>query len=719
MELEVESSNKNNALVQQIESLQRRVVQLTHEVSTLSEDKDQLITNARAAIPSISSTQAAGTIVLQLADYDRLRKYGDEALKQRDEIRDLNKKRDLDLKDLRDALKQRDKDKELKEKAIAELKVSNDELQSVKLKLSSLQSSHSTLSAQFEALSKEHALVVQDFTALKSVKENLELQITAYAAQLSNGNVAMVQELNKLTRDLEAEHKLLEESREVAENRRREIHELERQLQALSTSSSLKQQASMTDSSSDKVASYDVAASSISMSHFTSGAVGGVAPAPAPTSSVGSFFSKLTTRAASMAENVVNKVNSAISSSEDTLSSSSGGAVAANIYLPQKHVPTSDVGIPSIFRGKLKVGSSNVTVVKYRNSHNGEIVVGGPDGKVSFWNILSGTKVTEMSPNMSASTKRIEIESMEVLGGGACIVTGCSDGQIRIFDLETKQVRNSLIHSTNTNVIVSSLAVGFPMEFSNPSGTGHNFRNGVLYSGGKDMRICQWDLRDKRRVREFDNKSTVQSISLSSDGYHLAVASKDCSVKLYDVRNGAKLVDVSLLQPSPGSAVSCVSFCYADHSSRLAAAGTDARIRILDGKSLKPVYCSNISRNGTNNEIIPQSTQKPTQLELNHSSFRPSRSGTIMFSPGGNYVAAAGNDGRIYVWSSEVGSFEKDIGNPKISKAKPRSPSTGASSSDAYEEPHAGSQVMAMDWSSDSSSLVSGDSNGVVAFWSL
>ena len=58
------------------------------------------------------------------------------------------------------------------------------------------------------------------------------------------------------------------------------------------------------------------------------------------------------------------------------------------------------------------------------------------------------------------------------------------------------------------------------------------------------MAVLQiWDLRDGRCVRTIDTKSIVNSIMLSSDGSTVAVGNQDGGIRLFDVRNGAKLVE--------------------------------------------------------------------------------------------------------------------------------------------------------------------------------
>ena len=56
-----------------------------------------------------------------------------------------------------------------------------------------------------------------------------------------------------------------------------------------------------------------------------------------------------------------------------------------------------------------------------------------------------------------------------------------------------------------------------------------------------------WDLRDGRCIRTIDTKSIVNSIMLASDGASLAVGNQDGGVRLYDVRNGAKVAENTAL----------------------------------------------------------------------------------------------------------------------------------------------------------------------------
>jgi WD40 repeat protein len=95
-----------------------------------------------------------------------------------------------------------------------------------------------------------------------------------------------------------------------------------------------------------------------------------------------------------------------------------------------------------------------------------------------------------------------------------------------------------------------------------------------------------WDLRDGRCVRTVDTKSIVNSIALSSDGALFAVGNQDAGVRLYDVRNGAKVEEATELH---AAAVTGVQFSRADGGARLLSTSRDNTLRVSSGRTLEPL----------------------------------------------------------------------------------------------------------------------------------
>jgi pre-mRNA-processing factor 19 len=85
-------------------------------------------------------------------------------------------------------------------------------------------------------------------------------------------------------------------------------------------------------------------------------------------------------------------------------------------------------------------------------------------------------------------------------------------------------------------------------------------------------RVRIWDMKNSSNVATFEGHSQpVTNISFSENGYYLATASEDCSVRICDLR---KLTNFKTLEI--GSPVSSVSF---DHSGcYLAVAAADLRV---------------------------------------------------------------------------------------------------------------------------------------------
>ena len=94
-------------------------------------------------------------------------------------------------------------------------------------------------------------------------------------------------------------------------------------------------------------------------------------------------------------------------------------------------------------------------------------------------------------------------------------------------------------------------------------------------SSSRDNTIRLWDVRTGKLLRTFTESLTKeQSISLSPDGYTLAVATDENVIRLWDTRTG------KVATPLIGHAHSVTSVAFSPNRSVLASAGSDAKIRL-------------------------------------------------------------------------------------------------------------------------------------------
>jgi WD40 repeat protein len=155
------------------------------------------------------------------------------------------------------------------------------------------------------------------------------------------------------------------------------------------------------------------------------------------------------------------------------------------------------------------------------------------------------------------------INAVAVSQNGQLMASAGSDGQIRLFDLT--ESASSLVLRGHTHEIT---CLGFALN------------GGLLVSGGWDntARVWAFDAAGgggtERAVLEHDD--WVRDLAISTDGRRLATASKDGTVRLFDLESGERL---ALIDAHDGGA-DCAAF--SPDGLLLATGGRDHAIRLWD-----------------------------------------------------------------------------------------------------------------------------------------
>jgi WD40 repeat protein len=144
-------------------------------------------------------------------------------------------------------------------------------------------------------------------------------------------------------------------------------------------------------------------------------------------------------------------------------------------------------------------------------SPNGYLVASGDDkGKVSFWNLRTGVKISEFSPHNDL------ISGLVFSPDGETLITASQDSQINLWDLGSGQLLRTFTRHQDG---IRAIAL-------NPQGT-------VLASGSNDG-IMLWDLTTGRLLTRIQDRGNwVQSLAFSPDGNYLASGGYDFTVKIW------------------------------------------------------------------------------------------------------------------------------------------------------------------------------------------
>ena len=204
---------------------------------------------------------------------------------------------------------------------------------------------------------------------------------------------------------------------------------------------------------------------------------------------------------------------------------------------------------------------------------------------------------------------------------GALVATGCVDGMIYLWNVETQV----LLHTFPGHIgLINALAFS-PDKTCMVSAGGHKLeikeQDGVVYIFGdtnnsEDQTAKVWDIRTGTEIASLQHLTGVQEVVFSPDGKRL-VTSSERDVNLWDTKTWKK--DVTLVDALVESIV------FSPNSSLLAVGGhgRNAKIQIWDVETTK---------------LIVEFSGHKSDVE------------SVAFSPDGTLLASGGFDGVIYLW---------------------------------------------------------------------
>lgn len=153
----------------------------------------------------------------------------------------------------------------------------------------------------------------------------------------------------------------------------------------------------------------------------------------------------------------------------------------------------------------------NVTNAIAINSNGYLVASGDSNGTVKFWNLRTGTYVSEFKPHTQM------ISSLIFTPDGKTLITASHDRTIKIWDLESGQLLNTLARHIGK---VRAIAL-------NPTSP-------ILASGGNDG-IFLWNLETGQiSARLRGHKNWVESLAFSPNGRYLASGGFDATVKIWE-----------------------------------------------------------------------------------------------------------------------------------------------------------------------------------------
>ena len=215
----------------------------------------------------------------------------------------------------------------------------------------------------------------------------------------------------------------------------------------------------------------------------------------------------------------------------------------------------------------------------------------------------------------------MRVMTAELSGDGALLATGGRDNKVRLWDVETEK-----LHQTLSGHIGPIQGLAF-----SPDGTllvssgGHNWEelegdDGITYTFSSresvvDKTAKVWDVATGENIATFEHLDAVRAIAFSPDGSLLAT-----SAGRTDIRSTKTWQDIATL-----STVNATSLAFTPDGTRIAVgmSGRQPTVQIWDIATRKPIATFKGHKRGIR---------------------------SLAFSPDSRLLASGGSDGVIYLW---------------------------------------------------------------------
>ena len=246
------------------------------------------------------------------------------------------------------------------------------------------------------------------------------------------------------------------------------------------------------------------------------------------------------------------------------------------------------------------------------------LVSGGSDGTVRLWDAASGAllaTLTDFHDGWIRGFHSVYFSPFEVSFSpdGARLVSGCSDGRLRLWD-----AASGVLLATLTGPKRPVLSVGF-----SPDGM-------RLVSGSDDRTLRLWDAASGALLATLTgHESWVRSVSFSPDGKLLASGSEDCTLRLWDAASGALLATLA------GHEDAVTSVGFSPDGARLVSGSLDETVRFWDAAS--GALLATLTVDTASRYTVPVLS--------------------VSFSPDGARLVSGGNDGTVRLWDAGSGAL--------------------------------------------------------------
>lgn len=321
--------------------------------------------------------------------------------------------------------------------------------------------------------------------------------------------------------------------------------------------------------------------------------------------------------------------------------------------MPQRQFSGHSAAVNAVAQsadGKLLASAGDDATIRFWNQSNGQqtALLGAHSGPVTSLSFHSGGQVLSASADGSiklwqppAAGKLLahpgQVTSAILSPDGSRLVTGCSDKQVRLWNLSNGQVERPFAGPSLGVLCVAMSSAGTQVA-----------------AGSADKTLFVWNAADAKEIKKFTLPSPVNSVAFSPDGKLLAGGLADNSIHLFDVAMGKEIRTIS------GHSGAVNSLIFTSKGDQLVSASADKTVQvwnIADGKSRvrlehgAAVQALALSKDGAN--IVSGGADKTVKVWTlaGHTTIAtPADVRSVCFSPDGSRLLVGGADNKARVY---------------------------------------------------------------------
>jgi WD40 repeat protein len=202
------------------------------------------------------------------------------------------------------------------------------------------------------------------------------------------------------------------------------------------------------------------------------------------------------------------------------------------------------------------IGAHAGAVTSLAIGGSGQILSASADGSVKLWQTPTESKLLA-HPG--------QVTSAVLSPDGSRLVTGCSDKQVRLWNLGNGQVERPFGGPSLGVLCVAMNAAG-----------------NRIAAGSADKTLFVWDAATAKEIKKFTLTAAVNSVAFSTDGKFLAGGLADNSIHLFDLTLGKEVKNFT------GHSGSVNALIFTNKGDQLVSASADKTVQVwnvADGKA--------------------------------------------------------------------------------------------------------------------------------------